>query len=56
MKKFLKALFEPSVASVVAAILSYIENENVLWMILHYLMGFVYVIYWILKKIYFWIF
>ena len=46
----------PSVASLVAAILSYIENDSILWAVAHYFCGFLYVIYWIFKKIYFLIF
>jgi len=48
--------FELSLASIVAAIISYVENESILWMILHYLLGVLYITYWMIKKVLFWIF
>lgn len=57
--KFRIDLFQeikPSVASVIACVVSYIENESVLWAVLHYFLGFIYVVYWMIKKIFFLIF
>tara|TARA_R110002167_G_scaffold101354_5_gene264026 strand:+ start:2419 stop:2610 length:192 start_codon:yes stop_codon:yes gene_type:complete len=47
---------KPSVASAVAAIISYIENDSVLWALFHYFCGLFYIVYWAIKKILFWIF
>lgn len=57
--KFRINIFEeikPSVASVIAGVISYVENESILWAIVHYFCGLFYILYWGVKKIIFWIF
>lgn len=39
-----------SCGAVIAAILSWVKNASILWMILHWWCGWFYVIYWALTK------
>lgn len=44
---------ELSVASVIAAILSWITNKSILWCVVHYFLGLFYIIYWLIIKLFF---
>jgi hypothetical protein len=40
----------PFIGSLLAGVMSWIVNQSILWCILHVLLGWVYVAYWIVAK------